>query len=305
MVVNYAEAYQQGFIKAYAENGLLYSQKLWNSASNKLIKFDSANAKIIKVPKLTITSGRRDRARATIGQNRFQNNYSNDWTPYELTNERYWETLVDPLDVDESNMVVSIANVTKAYNDQQKVPEMDKQMFSSLYAAIEDRLPENIAEVDLDVTNLLTTFDTFMTSMTEARVPAQGRELYVTPTVNSLLKNIQNVSRSMNVQNNNGTIDRIVTLLDNVVINEVPSDLLKTAYDFTVGAVDAPGSKQIQMMLIHDSAFCAPIKYTFAGVDNPSALTAGNYLYYENSYDDVIVFEGREDAIAFAVEPTP
>src|SRR5699024_9539722 len=110
-------------------DGHLFSANLWNSPSNGVIKFDGA--KHIKVPRLTIDEGRRDRARRTITQPNA--NYSNDWDSYELTNERYWSTLVDPSDVDESNMVISIANITKQFNLDEKMPEMDRQMFSKLY----------------------------------------------------------------------------------------------------------------------------------------------------------------------------
>ncbi len=113
--VNYAEAYQQAIQQAFYD-GHLFSQKLWNSPSNSVIKFDGA--KHIKVPRLTINEGRKDRARRTITP--VAANYSNDWDSYELTNERYWSTLVDPSDIDESNMVISIANITKQFNLDEK-----------------------------------------------------------------------------------------------------------------------------------------------------------------------------------------
>ncbi len=40
--LNYAESYQQALQKRYSENGILYSQKLWNSPSNNLIKWAGA-----------------------------------------------------------------------------------------------------------------------------------------------------------------------------------------------------------------------------------------------------------------------
>ena len=107
---NYADAYQQAIQQAFYD-GHLFSAALWNSPSNGVIKFDGA--KHIKVPRLTIDEGRRDRQRRTI-------TYSNDWDSYELTSERYWSTLVDPSDVDESNMVISIANITKQFNLDEK-----------------------------------------------------------------------------------------------------------------------------------------------------------------------------------------
>ena len=50
--LNYAQAYQQGLQKRYSENGLLFTQKLWNSPSHTLLKF--TGAKDVKVPRLLI-----------------------------------------------------------------------------------------------------------------------------------------------------------------------------------------------------------------------------------------------------------
>lgn len=109
---------------------------------------------------------------------------------------------------------------------------------------------------------------------------------------------------TLSVQSNNGVIDRAVRRLDEVDIEPaVPSAYMKTLYDFTVGAVADPTAQTIQMMLIHVPCMCAPEKYTFAGLDKPSASTAGNYLYYEQSYDDVILFETKTDGLSFVVSP--
>lgn len=300
-VINYAESYQTALQTRYSENGLLYSQKLWNSPSNNLLKW--VGAKTVKVPRLTVNNGRKDRTRRTITTPGA--NYTNEWETYELKNERYWDTLVDPSDIDETNYVVSIANITRAYNDQEKIPEKDKQMFSSLFN-LKKTLDggEGITEVTLTAANILEEFDKMMTAMDEAAVPAEGRSLYVTPTVRTILKNAQGIARSMSVQNNNGEINRIVQRLDEVTIEQaVPSDRMKTIYDFTVGAEVDPTAQQIQMILIHIPCMAAPEKYSFVGLDAPTAKTAGNYLYYEQSYDDVLIFEQKSDGVAFIVTP--
>ena len=300
-VINYAESYQSALQTRYSENGLLYSQKLWNSPSNGLLKW--VGAKTVKVPRLTVNNGRKDRTRRTITTPGA--NYTNEWETYELKNERYWDTLVDPSDVDETNFVTSIANITRAYNDQEKIPEKDKQMFSSLFN-LKKTLDagKGITEVTLTAANILEEFDKMMTAMDEAAVPAEGRTLFVTPSVRTILKNAQGIARSLSVQNNNGEINRIVQRLDEVTIEQaVPSDRMKTVYDFTVGAAADPTAQQIQMILIHIPCMAAPEKYSFVGLDAPTAKTAGNYLYYEQSYDDVLIFEQKSDGIAFIVTP--
>ena len=173
MAINYATDYQQALQARYAQNGLLYTQKLWNSPSNSLLKW--VGHKTVKVPKLTITEGRQDRARRTITN--VTANYENEWETYELTNERYWSTLVDPSDIDETNYVLSIANITRTFNDQEKIPEMDKFMISKLFSrkSALDTQKDQIKEVALTEDNFLATFDALMEQMDEAGVPAEGR----------------------------------------------------------------------------------------------------------------------------------
>ncbi|MGL5515148.1 MAG: hypothetical protein ACRDBM_18205 [Sporomusa sp.] len=295
-VMNYATNYQQALQQRYP--GRLYSERLWNSPSNNIIKW--AGAKTIKLPKLTINEGRKDRVRRTITA--ANSNYENQWLTYELTNERYWSTLVDPSDIDETNYITTIANITKVFNDEEKIPEKDKQMYSSLYN-LKNTIDggTGIHALALDENNILTTFDEMMEAMDENEVPIEGRVMYVTPAVSTILKNAQQISRSINVQANNMTISRSIRRLDEVELLPVPSARFKTAYDFTQGAKDDPTAKQIQMMLIHIPCMCAAEKYSFVGFDQPSAATSGNYLYYEQSYDDVILFEAKSTGIEFVV----
>lgn len=294
--INYAESYQ-GALQEQFINGLT-STRLWNSPSNGKIKW--VGHKTVKLPRLNITAGRQDRTRRTITTPGV--NYSNEWDTYELENERYWSTLVDPSDVDETDYVTSIANITATYNKFEKVPEMDKQMYSSLFARkVEIDGEEGILRQDLTEQNILATFDDLMTEMTESEVPLEGRVLYVTPTVRKVLKNADDMQRLINVQQNNGQINRNVHSLDDVELIEVPSSRFKTAFDFTVGAKDIASAEQIQMMLILPEVMCAPQKYSFVGLDAPTASTSGNYLYYEQAYDDVLLFKTRTKGLRFVL----
>lgn len=296
MAINYADKYQNAVQQAFYD-GHLYSADLWNSPSNTLIQWDGA--KHIKLPRLSITAGRKDRARRTITTPEV--NYSNDWDSYELENERYWSTLVDPLDVNESNMVLSIANVTKQFNLDSKMPEMDREMFSKLYGRkAELDNGKGISTDTLDEKNILVAFDQMMANFDEARIPSTNRILYVTPTINAILKRADAINRTL-VVGDATNIQRTVHSLDEVTINVVPSDLMQTKFDFTVGSKTVDDAKQIQMMLIYNGVQVAPQKYSFVGFDAPSAANSGNYLYYEQAYDDVFLLKTKTAGIEFVV----
>ena len=294
--VNYAEQYQQAVQQAFYD-GHLYTAPLWQSPSNGLISFDGA--KHIKLPRLTIEEGRRDRKRREITD--IKANYSNDWDSYELTNERYWSTLVDPSDIDETNYVVSIANITRQFNLDEKMPEMDKYMFSKLFLEKQTKDGgKGITTDTLDEKNILTAFDNMMVDFDEARIPNQNRYLYVTPKINAILKRAEAMNRGLTLKDPN-SVQRTVYSLDDVNIVVIPSDLMQTAYDFTVGAKTIDDSKQIEMMLIYNGVQIAPEKYTFAGFDSPSAKSSGNWLYYEQSYNDVLLLNTKTAGIQFVI----
>ena len=77
--------------------------------------------KTMYIPSMT-TSGARAANRDQI-TGTFNRNWNNAWQSVELDMDREWDTLIDPMDVDETNAVATIANVTKTFNEQQKVPK--------------------------------------------------------------------------------------------------------------------------------------------------------------------------------------
>lgn len=291
-VLNYAEQYSRALAQAYPY--VLHFAALRSAENDNRYKW--VDAQTIKIPSLT-TTGRVDADRDTIGT--ASRNYANAWETKALSNFRMWTTLVHPLDVDETNQIASIQNITQVFNEESKFPEMDAYLVSKLYADW-TALGQTADTTELTVENVLTVFDTWMSTMDEARVPRTGRYLYVTPAVQTIIKNAKELNRFL--QNGDSTISRGVKSLDEVKIEPVTSDLMKTVYDFTEGYKPGTGAKQINMLLVHPSAVITPERYTFARLDAPSAGSQGKYVYYEESYDDVFILNKRKDAIMFHVE---
>lgn len=289
--LNYAQAYQQALAQAYPY--VLHFAALRSSENDARYKWDGAQT--ILIPALT-TTGRVDGSRDTIGT--ASRNFDNAWEPKTLSNHRKWSTLVHPMDIDETNQVASIQNITRVMNEEQKFPEMDAYLVSKIYNdwVTADGAADTTA---LTVDNILQRFDAWMEAMDEANVPASGRYLYVTPAINTMIKQAKDNHRFL--QNGDANIQRAIKSLDDVTIEKVPSTLMKTVYDFTEGYKPGTGAKQINMLLIHPSAVITPEKYAFAQLDAPSAGSEGKYVYFEESYDDVFILNKRKDAIKFGI----
>lgn len=292
--VNYAEAYERALAQAYPN--VLNFGELYNVANNRTYKF--VDAKTIHIPSISVT-GRKNVNRDAI-DGTFQRNVDNEWETKTLTFYREWSTSIDPADVMDTNMVLTIQNATQVFNETQKFPEKDAYTISKIYAdwVAEGKTADTTV---LNVDNVLAVFDKLMEQMDEALVPAQGRLLYVTPAVKTLLKQASNIGLSRSVQNGENTINRVVDRLDEIKLISVPSFLMKTAYTFTTGFEPSDSAKQINLFLVHPSAILTPSKYAFVGMEAPAAGTKGDYIYYEKEYSDVFILNNRTGAIAFNV----
>ena len=197
-------------------------------------------------------------------------------------------------------MILTIQNATKVFNEEQKFPEKDAYTISKIYAdwVAEGKTADTTA---LTVDNVLLVFDKLMEAMDEALVPSNGRLLYVTPAVKTLLKQASQIGLSRSVQSGANTINRVVDRLDEIKLITVPSFLMKTAYDFTTGFAPSASAKQVNLFLVHPSAILTPNKYAFVGMEAPAAGTKGDYIYYEKEYADVFILNNRTGAIAFNV----
>lgn len=291
-VYNYVEQFEQALHQKYAKE--LASVDLFNS--NPHVKF--INAQTIKLPNITV-SGYKDHNRQTIGFN--SGTISNEWEPKKLEHDRDIEFAIDPMDVDETNLVVSIANVQNTLETEQGIPEKDCYVFSKLYTEA-GKYAANGATIDtttLTAENILQKFDDAMEKMDEAGVPSEGRILYVTPAVNKLFKQAKDIQRVLGVNGSNGDVKRSIYSLDDVKIKQVQSARMKSQYNFTNGCVATDEAKQMNFILIHPSCEVAREKYSYIKVFTPGhdSRTADNYLLQSRFYMDAFLIKNKAAGI--------
>lgn len=303
--LNYAVQYSRALANAFPYS--LYFGRLYATPTNG--RYRIVDAKTIKIPRIT-TTGRVNGTRDTIAT--AARNFDNSWETKELTNHRKWSTLVHPMDVEQTNMVATISNITKTFNEFQKFPEMDAYTISKIYhdwttsVAGEGYTGKTASTTALSTTSVLAEFDAMMLRMDNARVPVTGRVLYVTNEVKSMLKNAQidannTLGRSISVEQGPNAIDRRINRLDEVEIVGVPAELMKTAYNFSSGWAPATTASQINMFLVHPLVVLTPVSYTFAQLEAPSALSEGKWVYFEESFEDVFILNNQADGIQFNI----
>lgn len=296
--INYAAQYSQALAQAYPY--VLNFGRLYATENNGRYRMGE-DGKTIYIPSIK-TTGRVASDRDTIAM--ATRNYDNAWEPKTLKNQRKWSTLVHPKDIDQTNEVASIQNITQTFNEENKFPEMDAYLISTLYSLwTAESMTADTTE--LTANNVLAVFDKLMLAMDEARVPANGRILYVTNEVKTMLKQAAGISRSFNVQNGGNDINRNVSRIEEVEIIGVPSTLMRTSYDFSTGWAVKEDALQINMFLVHPSAVITPVSYQFSQLDPPSAVTEGKYIYFEESFEDVFILNKKKDGLQFNTSASP
>lgn len=287
--INYAVQYGKELANAYPY--LSYFGDIW--AGENSTRFRPINANSIMIPSMEVSGAHAVDRDNLSGQ--FTRNFNISWQPAVMTMYREWDTILDEMDIVETNEVATIANITRTFNEFQKVPEMDAYMASKLAGfAVAGSTSDTTV---LTAANILAQWDSYLEAMTNARVNRDRVICYMTPAVYKLLKQAAGLTRFIEVTNGIRDVDRNVARLDGVRIREVPSDLMMSAYDFTTGFAPTQAAKQVNLIMVDPLAVIAPIVYEVSMISAPSAATKGKNVYYESYYYDVFKLNNRAAGI--------
>ena len=287
--VDYAKEYSQALANAYPY--LSYFPEIWAGENAQL--YQPGKGKTMYIPTM-VTSGARAADRDQI-TGTFNRNWNNTFTPVTLEMDREWDTLVDPMDMEETNAVATIANITKAFNQFQKIPEMDAFLAAKLYSFV---TPDTST---INASTFLNKWDGWLEQLANARASLDRVVCYMRPGIYSIMKQCNGMTRYFHVNEKSGgegqPINRLVAEMDGVTIRVVPDSIMKSAFDFTEGWAPATGNKQINVILLSTDAVAAPVKYETSMISEPTAQSKGKYLYYERYYYGAFKLAERSDAI--------
>lgn len=282
-VYEYADLFSNHLRELYGHD--LTSIDLYKSNQDLQI----INGKQLKIPTLSV-SGYKDHTRTSLGFN--TGTAKNGYQTVSLDHDRDIEFPLDPMDVDETNLVVSIANIQKRFDRTQAIPEQDCYTYSKLYQEFKraSGTPNNTA-VTKD--NILELLDADLSAMEDKGIPLDRVILYCTTAVKTCLKNAPQITRTLSV-GAAGVIDRRVKGVDDIKkMVTVPSARFKTAFDFTEGYKSAVSGKQINYILIDPEAQVSRVKYSYIKVFTPGhdSRTSDNYLYQNRKFNGTFAID--------------
>lgn len=281
--INYAELYSNKIRELYGQESV--SDALYHSNTDIQI----TGGKTIKIPTLSV-SGYKDHTRASLGFN--AGSYKNDYETKTLDHDRDIEFVIDPMDFDETDTVVSLANVQNRFERTQAIPERDSYTFSKIYSEA-TRVGAEIKTTELTVQNILADFDANLEKLEDKGVPLDRMVLFCTSAYKKLLKNAEGIQRTLDIKQGGG-IDRRVHSIDDIGnIVTVPSARFKTVYDFTDGCKPGTGAKQLNYILIDPECQVSRDKYSYIHLFAPGSdsRTSDNYLYQNRKYNGTFAID--------------
>lgn len=162
-----------------------------------------------------------------------------------------------------------------------------------------------VDKTSLSSDNILETWDGYLAYMVNQRISRDRLVAYMTPDVYKLLKEAAGITRFIDAGTGIRNIDRNVGKLDGVLIREVPTDIMQTVFDFTVGWQAGDGTQTINMLLVDPMAIITPVVYETSMMSAPSAQTKGKWLYYERYYYDVFSLNKRRAGVLANIATPP
>lgn len=290
MAVNYAKQYAQELANAYPY--LSYYADIYGQGEARRFRPLTGNA--VMIPFMRLKGGAKAVNREQI-TGVFNRNFSVEWQACNLSMYREWDTLVDPMDMVETNDVATISNVTKTFNEQGKIPEMDAYASSKLAGFAADFGGTDASS--LTSATILGLWDDYLAYMTNNRINRDRVRCKMTPDAYKLLKQASGLTRFVETAEGFRGVDRNIARLDGVRIEEVPADMMKTAYDFTDGWEIGDGAATIDILLYDPTAIAAPIVYETSMLSEPTAGSKGKWLYYESFYYDLFALNERNAGV--------
>jgi len=220
------------------------------------------------------------------------------WETMTLAQSRGRAFSIDRMD-NEETLGEAFGTLVGEFIRTQVVPEVDAYRFAK-YAGTSGI--STVSEAALTTAaGVLAAFDVAMTQMDGDEVPSEGRILYISSALYSLLK--ASVSRSLGNEN---SADRRLTALDGVKVVPVPQTRFYTQVTLDAGGSSSAGGfsktsstgRDINFMLVHPTAVVQPTKLSLPKIFSPDEnQTADAWLFQFRLYHDAFVYENKVDGV--------
>lgn len=227
---------------------------------------------------------------------------NNDKKVYTMGQDRDIEFYVDRQDVDETNMDLAVANISKTFIEENASPEIDAYRFATIASkALEAKQSKEIA---ITAANAYSAVKDAIKPL--RKYGAQNLIGYLSSNVMDCLERSTEFTRSITNQNVGQTaLESRITSLDGVTLIEVWDDSrFKSAFDFTNGYTPKADAQGIEIEVVATPAVIPVVKEESIYLFAPGQHTEGDgFLYQNRLYHDFFVRENKKDGLSVALAP--
>lgn len=225
-----------------------------------------------------------------------------DFEEHELMNDRGRKFRIDYIDNDEVAFDLYRSVMTE-YVRTKEIPELDAARFARMAGKANAKKVAAALTADTDA---LAFFDACEEYMFDSEVPMSDVILYVSAAFYKAMKASTSISRRLDVNSNNGQVNRGITLLDGQTpVIVVPKNRFYTEIELLTGAdggaggfAPASGAKAINFMAVPKPYCKAITKRRAAKVIMPEAnQSADAYDIMYRCHHDIIVPTNKEIGI--------
>lgn len=220
------------------------------------------------------------------------------WETMTLATERGRAFTLDRMDNEEMLGLV-LGNLIREWNRRYVAPELDAYRFSK-YASWSG-ITQVTTPVTLTSSTVLAALDAATAQMNADEVPEDGRILYVSDTVQTMLD--QAISR---MYGNDAAINTRVTTYNGMPVIMVPQTRFYKGVTLDAGASSSAGGysktsstgRDINFVMLHPSAVLQVVKLNQVKYFGPEVNQASDgHLWQYRLYHDAFVYENKVDGV--------
>jgi len=224
------------------------------------------------------------------------------WQSHTIANDRGRSFSVDEMDNVET-LEDTFTQVVSEFIRTQVIPEVDAIRISTMAGlAGNSATPATLTASTVDSAIQLGEI-----TMDEAEVPEENRVLFVTPTVESLIRSSDNYVRNLDAINGGG-IDNRFNSYDGMEIVKIPQNRMYTVIDLYDGSTsgqeaggyikNATTGKNINFLIVHKGAVLGIVKHAKPRIFTPDQnINADAYKLDYRIYHDLFVPDNKTDGI--------
>ena len=250
---------------------------LTTDLENSAVKFDGS--KTVKVLKLTVPELGAD----TRNTGYTSGDVTADWEAFTLTQDRGTEFSVDAMD-DEETLNMTFGNASSEFTRRSVVPQVDAYRFAAMAGTTGVGTVAGAALTTGEA--VIKAISAGMTSMDEAEVPAEGRILYITPTLKRLIDELDSYKSKKCLEG----FSKIVQVPQSRFFSDVTID--------DKGFAKAEGATNLNFIIVDPKAAFAVAKHKKLRVFDPNTnQKRDDYLFQYRLYHDMFVYPQKAAGI--------